>query len=217
MCICLKKVQILCSVVSALISLLTILQYIVFVLPDNHEEWNVFESFLYCIISSRYWIFVLVILILLLISLTISNIILSTSKHYHFKVQSNSFKKFFIKWYNQPGKLIVICDDIDWTYDNDDFSIFNALEKKCTEGLTLYLGTGFKSNLSDQLRKKGAIVMQAKPSLIRDYSFSCIAPMDHYSNIIIRNKKKDIGQEVEFSELSDDRVITLLTALLEDN
>lgn len=211
-----QKIKIICSIVTAAISLLTILQYIALVLPENPQEWNNFEVFLYRILSSRSWIWVLIILIILLVFLTIIDIIFSTSKHHRFKVQSPHFKKFFKKWYNQPGKLIVICDDIDWTCDKDDDSIFRVLEKKCAEGLTLYLGRGFNSKRATQLRAKGAKVIQARPSLIHNYSFSCIAPMDHYSNIIVRNKEKDIRQEVEFSELSDERVIALLTALLED-
>lgn len=210
-----RKIKVLCTIFSAVISLLTILQHIALVLSASQEEWNSFETFLYCTLSARYWIWILGILIVILVFLTIADIFLSTSKHHRFKVQSPSFKKFFRKWYSQHGKLIVICDDIDWTCDKGDESIFRALEKKCSEGLTLYLGKGFKSARADKLREKGAKVIRAKRSLIYDYSFSCIAPMDHYSNIIVRNKKNDIGQEVEFSELSDERVIALLEALLE--
>lgn len=211
-----RKIKILCTIFSAVLSLLTILQHIALVLPDSQDEWNSFEIFLYRILSARYWIWFLAALIVILAFLTITDIFLSTSKHHRFKVQSSSFKRFFKKWYNQHGKLIVICDDIDWTCDKDDESIFRVLEKKCSEGLTLYLGKGFKSERANKLREKGAKVIRAKRSLIHDYSFSCIAPMDHYSNIIVRNKNNDVGQEVEFSELSDERVIALLTALLED-
>lgn len=211
-----KKVKILCSIFTAIISLLTIFQHIVLVLPDNPNEWNTFERILYYVLKSRYWIWVLMLLIVLLVVLTIMDVVLAESRHHHFKVQTPRFKKFFTKWYSQHGKLIVICDDIDWTCDKNDCSIFRVLEKKCAEGLTLYLGSGFKSERAKKLQDKGAKVIRAKPSLIRNYSFSCIAPMDRYSNIIVRDKEKDVRQEVEFSELSDERVIALLTALLED-
>ena len=39
-----KIVKILWSVVTAAISLLTILQHIALVLPENSEEWNSFEQ-----------------------------------------------------------------------------------------------------------------------------------------------------------------------------
>lgn len=211
-----KMVKILCSIFTATISLLTIFQHIVFILPEDPKDWNAFERLLYHVLSSDYWIWVLMFLIVLLVFLTIADIILTTSKHHHFKVQTPRFKKFFTKWYSQHGKLIIICDDIEWTCDGVNSPIFNTLEKKCDEGLTLYLGSGFESERVKQLCEKGAKVFRAKPSLIRDYSFSCIAPMDHYSNIIVRDKKKDKRQEVEFSELSDERVLALLMALLED-
>lgn len=211
-----KIVKILWSIVTAVVSLLTILQHIALVLPDNSEEWNSFDRFLDSILRSNYWIWVLLALIVVLVILTIADIAFSTSKRHHFKVQSSRFKKFFTKWYRQPGKLIVICDDIDWTCARNDKSIFHALEQKCAEGLTLYLGRGYSSNLVKQLCNKGARVFQAKSSLIREYSFSCLAPMGHFSNIIVREKKMDAGQSVQFYELSDERVIALLTALLED-
>lgn len=211
-----KIVKILWSVVTAAISLLTILQHIALVLPENSEEWNSFERFLNSILKADYWIGVLLALIILLAALTIVDILLSTSKRHRFKVQSPRFKKFFSKWYGQSGKLAIICDDIDWTCDRDDQSVFHALEEKCAEGLTLYLGKGYQSDLVKRLCEKGAKVVRAKPSLIQEYSFSCLAPMGHFSNIIVREKRMDAGQNVQFSELSNERVIALLIALLED-
>lgn len=211
-----KKIKILYSIVTAAVSLLTILQHIALVLPNDREKWNSFECFLYSVLRADCWIWILLTLIILLITLTITDIIRSTSKCHHFRVQSPRFKKFFTKWYNQSGKLIIICDDIDWTCDQDDKSIFYALEKKCTDGLTLYLGKGYESDLVNKLCKKGAKAYHAKPSLIQEYSFSCLAPMGHFSNIIVREKRRDAGQSVQFSELSNERVIALLIELLED-
>lgn len=212
-----KMVKILCSIFTAAISTLSILQYVVLILPENSETWNYFQKFLYQIITAPGWIWVLILMFALLVLLTILDIRSSTAQQHHFKVQSSRFKKFFKKWYSQPGKLIVICDDIDWTCDQNDASIYHTLEEKCREGLTLYLGKGYNSERVEQLKNLGAKVFKAKPALIRYYSFSCLAPMDHYSNIIIRDKNKDVRQEVKFSELSDEYVITLLTALLEEN
>lgn len=211
-----RIVKVLWSIVTAAVSLLTVLQHIALVLPDNQAEWNSFDRFLDGMLKADYWMWILLTLIILLVILTIADIVLSTSKRHHFKVQSSRFKKFFTKWYNQPGKLIIICDDIDWTCDKNDQSVFHALEGKCVDGLTLYLGKGYDSNLVNQLRAKGAKVFRAKPSLIQEYSFSCLAPMGHFSNIIVREKRMDAGQSVQFSELSNERVIALLIALLED-
>ena len=58
-----KIVKILWSVVTAAISLLTILQHIALVLPENSEEWNSFERFLNGILKADYWIGVLLALI----------------------------------------------------------------------------------------------------------------------------------------------------------
>ena len=211
-----KTVKFLWSVVTAAVSLLTILQHIALVLPDDTEKWSSFERFLNGMLRADYWIWILLILVILLVALTIADIILSNTKRHRFKVKSPRFKKFFKKWYSQSGKLTIICDDIDWTCDRDDQSIFHALEEKCAEGLTLYLGKGYDSNLVNQLCSKGAKVVQAKPSLIQEYSFSCLAPMGHFSNIIIREKRMDAGQYVQFSELSNEHVIALLIALLEN-
>lgn len=211
-----KTVKFLWSVVTAAVSLLTILQHIALVLPDDTEKWSSFERFLNGMLRADYWIWILLILVILLVALTIADIILSNTKRHRFKVQSPRFKKFFKKWYSQSGKLAIICDDIDWTRDRDDQSIFHVLEEKCAEGLTLYLGKGYNSDLVNQLCEKGAKVVQAKPSLIQEYSFSCLAPMGHFSNIIIREKRADAGQCVQFSELSNEHVIALLIALLED-
>lgn len=211
-----KTVKILWSFVTAMVSLLTILQHIALVLPNNSKEWSSFERFLDRVLRANYWIWVLLALIILLVILTIADIVLSTSRRYRFKVQSYRFKKFFTRWYSQPGKLIVICDDIDWTCDGNDRSIFHALERKCVDGLTLYLGKGYSNNLVEQLHNKGAKVFRAKSSLIQEYSFSCLAPMGHFSNIIVREKWMDSGQYVQFYELSNKCVIALLTALLGD-
>lgn len=211
-----KRIKILWSIVTAAVSLLTILQHFVLVFPENPEEWNSFECFLNSILRADYWIWVLLILIALLIALTVADIILSASKRHCFKVQSFRFRRFFTKWYSQPGKLIIICDDIDWTRTQNSKSIFQALEKKCAEGLKLYLGKGYNSDLVNFLRDKGAEAFHAKESLIQEYSFSCLAPMGHYSNIIFREKSKDSGQSVQFSELFNERVIAMLITLLED-
>jgi len=211
-----KTVKFLRSVVTAAVSLLTILQHIALVLPDDPNKWSPFERFLDGMLRADYWIWILLILVILLVVLTIADIILSNTKRHRFKVQSSRFKKFFAKWYSQPGKLIIICDDIDWTCDRDDKSIFQALEGKCVDGLTLYLGTGYNSELVKQLEKKGAKAFKAKQSLIQEYSFSCLAPMGHFSNIIIREKRVDAGQSVQFSELSNEHVIALLISLLEE-
>lgn len=211
-----RKVKILRSVVTAAVSLLTILQHIALVVPEETAEWNSFERFLAGILKADYWIWILLVLIILLTVSTIVDILLPASKQRRFKVQSRRFKKFFTKWYSQSGKLAIICDDIDWTYNRDDQSVFHALEEKCAEGLTLYLGKGHNSDLVNQLCEKGAKVVHAKPSLIQEYSFSCLAPMGHFSNIIVREKRRDAGQYVQFSELSNERVIALLIALLEE-
>lgn len=212
-----KRVKTLQRLVTAMVSLLTILQHIVLVLPEDQKDWNSFDRFLNGIVRAGGWRWILTVLIILLVILTIADIVLSRSKTYHFKVKSPPFNRFFTKWYNQPGKLIIICDNIDWTCSPIDRSVFHALEAKCDDGLKLYLGSGYNSALADQLRAKGAKVFHAKRALIERYSFSCLAPMGNFSNIIVRDKFMDTKQSVQFSESSDARVIALLTALLEDD
>lgn len=159
-----RIVKILWSIVTATISLLTVLQHIALVLPENPKEWNSFERLLDGMLKADYWIWILSVLIILLVVLTVADIVISVAKRHRFKVQSFRFRRFFTKWYSQLGKLIIICDDIDWTCTQNSESIFQALEKKCDEGLKLYLGKGYNSDLVNLLRDKGAEVFHAKES-----------------------------------------------------
>lgn len=205
------------NIIAASVSCLTIFQHIVLVLSSNSDNLNSFDWFLNDILHSIYWNGILIALFVSLIIFTVIDVVHSILKQRRYTVQSYWFRRFFRKWYSQPGKLVIICDDIDWTCRGDDDSIFQALKKKCVEGLTLYLGKGFDSSLAKQLQEKGAKVLKARPSLIQEYIFSCLAPMGNYSNIIVRQKSKDSGQTVKISELSDNCLISLLINILEES
>ena len=49
------------------------------------------------------------------------------------KYQSKKFVSFFTKWYGKPGKLSIICDDLEWIRTVKNDSIYNQLMKKSKE------------------------------------------------------------------------------------
>ena len=137
---------------------------------------------------------------------------------HRFEKGSIEFCNFFTKWYSKPGKLTLICDDLNWTTVEIDskFPILDALEKKAnTDQLVLYLKK--KGDTSqDILRKLSAAKIKFAPdNIVNKYSFSCLNYMGNNSAVIIRDKNKDSGNEVIFQELADTYVTQLLNSLLE--
>ena len=155
----------------------------------------------------------------ILVSSTIYDTIISSYKSQHtyrLKYQSKKFISFFKKWYNKPGTLSIICDDLDWTKTNNSDLIYNQLIKKSQEKkLNLYLGSGHNSNIVRSLKNAGANVFTAPDNIIQNYTFSCLSVMGNTaSRIIVRTKHNDQGDFVIFDEINSTYVTELLNAML---
>lgn len=140
------------------------------------------------------------------------------NKTYKFEVRSEEFYSFFSKWYDKTGKLAIICDDLDWIVLGNDDRIYNALKQKsASKELTLFLNKGIESEYAQELFSRGATLKKAKESLVAKYSFSCLAPMEQYSEIIVRNKSEETTGYVKFVEIVDEeKIIDLINTILED-
>lgn len=137
------------------------------------------------------------------------------TKQYMFKAQSKRFYNFFVKWYSRPGKLSIICDDLDWIESPKDKRLVEILEKKASEdNLELFLGRREKTALITTLKEKGAKVRKAPGGIISQYSFSCLSVMGNNSSVIVRNKQADAGHTIKFEEISNTYVSELLNTLL---
>lgn len=140
-------------------------------------------------------------------------------RQHKFKVQSKRFFSFFSKWYNQKGKLYIICDDLDWIKNNEFPRAYNSLLNKSTDGqLTLLLGSGINSDIVSELKTKGAEVLPAPPNIVNAYTFSCLSVMDVAAGkIIVRDKHKTPppkAGEVIIDEISNTYITELLNTLL---
>lgn len=132
------------------------------------------------------------------------------------KYQSKKFVSFFTKWYGKPGKLSIICDDLEWIRTVKNDSIYNQLMKKSKEKhLRLYLGNGFGSGIAEELKSIGAEVFSAPQSIIQNHTFSCLSVMGNTaSRVIVRTKQNDQGDYVVFDEINNTYVTELLNTLL---
>lgn len=137
---------------------------------------------------------------------------------HHFEKGGAKFCSFFAKWYSKPGKLTLICDDLNWITAKIDKRrpILEALKKKASENeLVLYLKKD-GGTTQDILKKlPNAKVKYAQDNIVNKYSFSCLNYMGNNSAVIIRDKNKDSGNVVIFQEVSDTYVTQLLNTLLE--
>lgn len=141
----------------------------------------------------------------------------SAKNHHEFKYQSEEYIAFFTKWYSNPGALSIICDDMNWISYNEDKRIFEALSKKCSEGLSMFVCNDYNTSLVRQLKEKGAKVYKAPQRIVRKYTFSCMSVMGNTAGrIIVRDKDKDAEGVVIFDEISNTYVTGLLNELLEN-
>ena len=167
----------------------------------------------------KYSSIVVVILIgIFLIASTVydaSILFFKNSRTHKLKFHSKKFISFFAKWYGKPGKLSIICDDLDWIKTEDD-TIFNKLMEKSKNGdLQLYLGKGRKAEIVKKLQSAGAVVFAAPKNIIDHYTFSCLSVMGNdASRIIVRTKHKDKHGVVIFDEINNTYVTELLNSLL---
>lgn len=172
------------------------------------------------IFSKWYVIIILIAMAIALLGIMIYDIIecYKKRKKFHvFEVGSKEFLDFFSTWYEQQGKLAIVCNDLDWIVQGNDSRIYNVLVQKSeNKQLTLFLGGGASSKYAQELEQKGAVLKKAAASIISKYIFSCLAPMDHYSNIILRCKRNDNNQLVEFVEIEDEQIIDLVNTVLEE-
>lgn len=137
---------------------------------------------------------------------------------HRFEKGSVKFCRYFAKWYSKPGKLTLICDDLNWTTVQVDgrCPILEALEQKAkTNQLVLYLKKDGDTSQEIINKLSAAKVKFAQDNIVNKYSFSCLNYMGNNSAVIIRDKNKDSGNEVIFQEVADTYVTQLLNTLLE--
>ena len=173
------------------------------------------SDFIRCLCGS-----LIIIIGMVLVAFVVYDTIVLFTKDAHthrFKYQSKKFVSFFTKWYNKPGTLTIICDDLKWTKTENDDSIYDQLLKKSEDKkLNLYLGSGYDSKIANDLKRAGAKVFHAPKNIIQYYTFSCLSVMGNAaSRIIVRTKHKDQGDFVIFDEINNTYVTELLNAFLE--
>lgn len=140
---------------------------------------------------------------------------------YKLQDQSEKFFQFFTKWYSRPGKLSIICDDLDWI-KNDKYPLaYNSLlDKSANEQLTLLLGKGINSKVVKTLKEKGAEVLPAPHNIVDAYTFSCLSVMDEPAGqIIVRDKHRHPlpgDGKVIIEEISNTYITKLLKAMLDE-
>lgn len=195
-------------IVATILSILAIFQSVV-----NKESTSPIIQCFLKLSASPVFISILILMALFVIGTMIYDL-RREGKHHEFKLGSPEFFAFFSKWYKKPGKLTLFCDDLNWTVSGNNSSILNALEHKSqNDGLILFLGnnTTRKNILS---RLNNATICTAPPTIISQYSFSCLSVMGNNSSVIVRNKQCDTGDVVKFEELSNNYVTELLNALI---
>lgn len=170
------------------------------------------------IFSNVYIIIFICICAIILIILLIIDLCEVIHTTHHFKKGSWRFVRFFSRWYSKPGKLTLICDDLNWTTVsfNKKQPILDALKKKSKSNeLVVYINS-IKKTSSDILNElPKAIIKENHQGIISKYSFSCLSYIGNNSAVIIRDKADDKNETIVFQEISDARITNLLNALLE--
>lgn len=212
-----KGRKILSIFVTTMLSLIAILQAIAAGVAENKDPINeeiVIPIWVDKILKSEGFIYFLIVLAVVVIIMMLLDLCGETKQH-KFKAQRKRFYNFFTKWYSRPGKLTIICDDLNWIESANDKRVLNILEKKAKENnLVLFLGSGTRPDLLQNLKDKGAKVKKAPRGIISQYSFSCLSVMGNNASVIVRNKQADSGEIVKFEEISNTYVSELLNALL---
>lgn len=139
-------------------------------------------------------------------------------KKHHLEFGSKKYCKFFSKWYKKPGRLSIICDDLnDWVIFDNNRDIYDALKEKSKKGkLDLYLRKQEPIEVVDELKQLGAVLHIAPEEIVSNYSFSCISVMGNYSAVIIRDKHIVKSTEIVFDEVNDSYVTNLLNTLINE-
>ncbi len=209
-----KKRKIVEIIITAMLSLITILQAISGDSSKLSTEDALLPIWVSTVLQSNYFLAFLVILGLTVL-VTMFADLLQEAKQHKFKAQRKRFYNFFAKWYSRPGKLTIICDDLNWIESPSDKRVREILEKKAaTNDLILFLGRGTRPDLLQALRDCGADIRKAPRGIISQYSFSCLSVMGNNASVIVRNKQADSGEMVMFEEISNTYVSELLNALL---
>lgn len=210
-----KGRKILSIFITAMLSLIAILQAIAAGISENTtKEESIIPVWVDKILKSKFFIYLLIALGVMVIIMMLLDLCGETKQH-KFKAQRKHFYDFFTKWYSRPGKLTIICDDLNWIESADDIRVLRILEKKARENnLVLFLGSGTRPDLLQSLKDKGAKVKRGPRGIISQYSFSCLSVMGNNASVIVRNKQADSGETVKFEEISNTYVSELLNALL---
>ena len=181
--------------------------------PRSWPDWQALGGW------DKVWCGFLIFVCLALIGNAALEIISQVHYHHCFDCQSEKFNEYFSKWYGNPGRLCIICDDLDWTKTGSDTRIYDQLVKKCDsqEGLLLLLGRGISSQIVLDLQAKGAIIRSGPRNVIDQFSFSCINVMGNQAGkAIVRNKRNDRGDKIIFDEIRDKYVTELLNTLINE-
>lgn len=199
-------------IVTALLSLLAIIQAAV----DKESTSPIAQRFL-SLFESPFFLTMLSLMALFVIGTMIYDLH-REGKRYEFKFGSPEFFDYFSKWYKKPGKLTIFCDNLNWTIseDNTNTSVLNALESKAhNHDLILFLSKNMtKPEILSKL--SGAKFYGASPSIISQYSFSCLSVMGNNSSVIVRNKQNDTGDIIKFEELSNNYITELLNTIIKE-
>lgn len=181
--------------------------------PSSMEKWKILAF------PRKLWCGFLILVCIALIVNSMTELSEQVRYHHRFVSQSKQFNKYFSKWYRKPGKLCIICDDLNWTRTGGDTRIYDQLVKKCNpqEGLLLLLGSGIDSPIVRALQKKGAVVRPGPKNVIAQFSFSCVNVMGNQAGkAIVRNKKNDQGDKIVLDEIRNKYVTELLNSLIND-
>ena len=162
------------------------------------------------------WGVVLLLVCAALIANSVVEAVDKRQRHHVFDSESAEFRRFFANWYAKPGKLSIICDDLDWTKNGEDVRIYDQLlQKSRSKELLLLLGRGLSSPLVKTLERSGAVARPGPGNIISQLSFSCISVMGNAAGqAIVRNKRTDHANRIAFDEVQDTYVIELLNALI---
>lgn len=201
---------------TAALTFITIIQ----ALPVEETTMNSESGLLFCVtnfITGMMAHSTVIVLLLVLGIITIGTLVydlLHESKSHVLKFKSKKFVKFFTRWYSQPGKLSLICDDLTWFDASADDKIYRALYNKALENsLTLYINQGSETNTVTLLKEAGAKVKAAPIYILQNYSFSCLSVIGNTSGVIVRDKSKDKHRYITVDEIENKHITSLLNAL----
>lgn len=152
---------------------------------------------------------------IIIIIAMIYNITYSSNRKHRLPINTKKFYKFFKKWYSKSGQLHIVCDDLDWI--NNDVLDILKLKSRSSE-LFLHLKNPNIDYNATILVDLGAKTSQAPDYIIENYSFSYVNYMGNSFNIILREKKRDKNNYINFDEMKTESLqFNLIKSIVERN